>query len=437
MRRVKEAVHLEDDTEYKQVTISLNHGGVKLRGTKHGHEIKTKRQYRTSAGHFILSRIDARNAAFGIVPPELKGAIITNDFWTFEIDEALVSREYFHLFTRTDAFLEACVRASTGTTNRQRIREGFFLDYTFDLPPRDEQDRIVARFEEAEAHWLVAQDELERQRDDLILLRQRILDDAMRGRLVPQDPEDEPASVLLERIAAEKERLVKAGTIRRAKKLPPVSAEEQPYDLPPSWEWVRLISLLREGLSNGRSVKTRDGGFPVLRLTALGGQTVDTVESKPGDWDESEARQFVIQENDFLIARGNGSLSLVGRGSLVAEVLEPVAFPDTMIRIRVFSDACDPVFLFHLWNSSLVRKQIETQARSTSGLHKINQGHVRNITVPLPPFEEQRRIVDLIDELLTVCDALEARLEAARADAEALMQAVLREAFVGGEPVAS
>ena len=91
---------------YRQVTISLNHGGVRLRGVKPGAEIGTKRQYLTRAGDFILSRIDARNAAFGIVPDSLDGAVITNDFWSFEIDRDQVDLDYFYLLSQTDAFLD-------------------------------------------------------------------------------------------------------------------------------------------------------------------------------------------------------------------------------------------------------------------------------------------------------------------------------------------
>ena len=109
LSRRKEVVHIEDGQDYRQVTISLNRGGVRLRGVKPGAEIGTKRQYLTRAGDFILSRIDARNAAFGIVPDSLDGAVITNDFWSFEIDRDQVDLDYFYLLSIVCIVMVPCI----------------------------------------------------------------------------------------------------------------------------------------------------------------------------------------------------------------------------------------------------------------------------------------------------------------------------------------
>ena len=429
LTRRKEVVHIEDDQDYRQVTIGLNHGGVRLRGVKPGAEIGTKRQYLTRVGDFILSRIDARNAAFGIVPDELDGAVITNDFWSFEIDRGQVDLDYFYLLSQTDAFLDACVRSSTGTTNRQRIQAEFFLDYVFEVPPLENQARAVERYRSMRGPLDTITDALDRQAADLDALRQRVLDDAVRGRLTERDPDDEPAGALLARIAEEKRRRYEAGEIRKPKALPPVREDERPFDAPEGWGWTRLGRVLAEPLMNGKSVRSRDGGFPVMRLSALRGSYVDTTDSKEGEWSAAEAASYVVEPGDLLIARGNGSLDLVGRGALVHEVSSPVAFPDTMIRARPDVAGCSPNYLRLVWDSSLVRDQIEQSARSTSGLHKVNQGHVASTVLPLPPPGEQRQIVERVDALLALCDRLADRLTAARADAERLTQTVLSDAL--------
>ena len=94
LKRIKRPVKLVDDQDYKLVTIKINHNGVLLRELKKGALIKSK-MYEVTNGDFILSGIDARNGAFGIVPPELNGAIVTNDFWYFEIDESIISKRLF------------------------------------------------------------------------------------------------------------------------------------------------------------------------------------------------------------------------------------------------------------------------------------------------------------------------------------------------------
>jgi len=121
LTRNKTPVDIEDGNTYVQVTIRTNYMGVVPRGVRSGASIGTKRQYVVSAGQFILSRIDARNGAFGIVPDELEGAIVTNDFLAFDIDQEEVDIEFFNIFLQSPSFLEACVKASRGNTESPRV----------------------------------------------------------------------------------------------------------------------------------------------------------------------------------------------------------------------------------------------------------------------------------------------------------------------------
>ncbi|WP_327375056.1 restriction endonuclease subunit S [Streptomyces sp. NBC_01216] len=184
--------------------------------------------------------------------------------------------------------------------------------------------------------------------------------------------------------------------------------------LPEGWAWVKLADILSEPTTNGRSVRSDDDGFPVLRLTALKRDGVDCSEHKLGDWTAEEAAPYLIQPGDFLVSRGNGSLSLVGRGALVTSVTEPVAFPDTMIRIRTSPDHVDPRFLAHLWSSPAIRRQVEKSARTGTGIHKVSQAAVQEVEFALPPTAEQHRIADALDARLSHLDKIESRLMAAQ-----------------------
>lgn len=115
------------------------------------------------------------------------------------------------------------------------------------------------------------------------------------------------------------------------------------------------------------------GGFPVLRLTALSPAGIDLTQRKNGAWTAEEARPFLVERGDFLVSRGNGTLKLVGRGSLVLEEPDPVAYPDTLIRVRVNEGLVYPEYLAIVWNSPIVRTQLESMARTTAGIHKVNQ----------------------------------------------------------------
>ncbi|MFG2579592.1 restriction endonuclease subunit S [Streptomyces malaysiensis] len=199
--------------------------------------------------------------------------------------------------------------------------------------------------------------------------------------------------------------------------------------LPEGWAWVRLADILIAPTSNGRSVRSDDNGFPVLRLTALKDDGVDCSEYKLGDWTAEEAAPYLIRPGDFLVSRASGSLNLVGRGALVTSVMEPVAYPDTMIRIRTSPDHVEPRFLAYVWNSPAARRQIERSARTGTGINKLSQSAVQEINLPLPPLAEQRRIANALDERVARLNQIEERLGAAQLRLKSLREEVLATAF--------
>jgi len=147
LTRKRDVVAVAEATRYKRVTIRLNGQGVVLRDEPLGSEIRTKRQFRIKRGQLLLSKIDARNGAFGIVPQSVDDAIITGNFWAFDADQAQIDVRYLDFFTRTASFVEFCRRSSSGTTNRRYLQEDRFLDQSLSLPPIEEQRRIVAKIE--------------------------------------------------------------------------------------------------------------------------------------------------------------------------------------------------------------------------------------------------------------------------------------------------
>ena len=144
--RNTDTIIVADDVEYKQVTLKINGGGAVLRGTKVGKDIGTKKQYRISEGQFIMSKIDARNGAFGVVSKELDGAIVTGDFPSFNVDKEKVNSSYLYLLSVTQKFVQFAQSCSRGTTNRQRIDIAQFLNVRIPLPSLNEQNAIVAAY---------------------------------------------------------------------------------------------------------------------------------------------------------------------------------------------------------------------------------------------------------------------------------------------------
>ena len=139
-------VTIEDDILYTQVTLKTNGGGAVLRDKKLGKEIGTKKQYLAKEGQFIMSKIDARNGAFGVVSKELDGAIVTGDFPLFDVDTNRINPVYLYLLSATRPFVRFVQSCSRGTTNRQRIDIDAFLGLQIPLPSLEEQNEIVAAY---------------------------------------------------------------------------------------------------------------------------------------------------------------------------------------------------------------------------------------------------------------------------------------------------
>ena len=144
LKRAKEPITVEDAKRYRRITVRLYGQGVLQRDERYGNEIGTKKQFVAHAGQIIISRIDARNGAFGLVPEELEGAIVTNDFCLIDVNNALP--QYLTLFLSSDLFRQYWQTQSSGTTNRQRVDEAGFLMSKIALPPIEIQRKLIETY---------------------------------------------------------------------------------------------------------------------------------------------------------------------------------------------------------------------------------------------------------------------------------------------------
>ena len=151
LRPSTDRIALSPDTSYKQVTAKLWGKGLTLRGEVTGAEIAASHQNSVREGQFVISKIDARHGAFGVVPSDLDGAVVSNDFPVFDVQTDRALTEYVSWVSRTNWFVALCKQASEGSTNRVRLKEARFLSQCIPLPPLAEQRRIVARLDAAAA----------------------------------------------------------------------------------------------------------------------------------------------------------------------------------------------------------------------------------------------------------------------------------------------
>ncbi len=292
----------------------------------------------------------------------------------------------------------------------------------FPLPPLPEQHRIVAKIKEFEP-FLDKYTQAEKRLNDLNaqfpdLLKKSILQDAVQGKLVPQDPNDEPASVLLERIRAEKERLIKAGKIKRDKhesiifrrdnshyeRLDGIERcidDEIPFELPDSWRWERWGNI-SESIQYGYNAPAKDKGrIKMVRISDIQNNMVlwDTVPFC--EIAESDIGTYLLQTNDILFARTGGT---VGKSYLVQEVPEEAIYAGYLIRTRYSQWLC-PQYLKYFMESELYWSQLRTGTIATAQPN-CNGKTLGKMLLPIPPLFEQYRIVDKSNVLFSQCHLL-------------------------------
>ncbi|MCG5515667.1 MULTISPECIES: restriction endonuclease subunit S [unclassified Ectothiorhodospira] len=266
-------------------------------------------------------------------------------------------------------------------------------------------------------------------------LRELVLELAVRGKLVDQDPSEEPASVLLERIAEERARLVKEGKIKKPKKLPEIAEEDKPFELPDGWEWARMEAI-SEYIQRGKGPKYANSGkVRIVSQKCVQWSSFDLNASRFVDDSSLSSYQDerYIRNNDILWnSTGTGT---VGRVIIVENPRYPMVADSHVTIIRLL--ATEPSHILNYISSPSVQQRIEPDHENSlvSGTTKqveLNSGSVKLLAVPLPPLEEQQRIVEKVDELMALCDRLEQKagdqLEAHEVLVDTLLDALTRSA---------
>ncbi|MBN2733257.1 MAG: restriction endonuclease subunit S [Methanomicrobiaceae archaeon] len=251
-------------------------------------------------------------------------------------------------------------------------------------------------------------------KESIAEMRKAILQLAVQGRLAPQNPDDEPAAVLLEKIQAEKTRLVKEGKIKKQKDLPPVSPEEVPYELPEGWIWTRFGDIIQKIQSGGTPSKINpqywDGDIfwasvKDLKSSKYLNSTQDKITKKAID----ESKSKIIPANNLIIC------VRMGLGKIAINQID-VAINQDLKGVELFKNI-DINYVYNFFTSST----IEGSGMTVKG---IKQDELLNMFFPLPPLAEQHRIVERVDTLMKLCDELEERVLAKENAAERLLLSV-------------
>ena len=289
-------------------------------------------------------------------------------------------------FTTPDMYKRA-----SGTTFKE-ISGTRFGETVIPLPPLEEQSRIAAKIAQLFALLRKVESSNQQYAKLQTLLKSKVLDLAMRGKLVKQDPNDEPACVLLEKIKAEKAELVKEKKIKKSKPLPEITDEEKPFDIPDSWEWVRFDDLL----------DVRDGTHDTPKYVANGVPLITSKNINSGKLDFTNIN--FISENDF---QAINARSKVDKGDIIFAMIGTIGNPvlvDTdrkfgiknVALLKHFTSELNMYFVLDY----LLVLQVMWNSTASGGVQKfVSLRKIRKSIIPLPPLAEQNQIVRKIDKI--------------------------------------
>ncbi len=299
------------------------------------------------------------------------------------------------------------------------------------LPPLQEQLKFVERYKYLENHSNGLSTELTHQLDLVKKLRQQLLQDAVQGKLVPQNPNDEPATELLKKIKKEKEQLIKAKKYKKDKVIPEVIKQEEiPFAIPDNWVWCRLGELFwvtkLAGFEYTEHIKLKPSGdIPVVRAQNV----------KPNKLVEDNLL-YIDKETSFLLDRCalvKKSLLITFIGAGIGEVAifdkkERWHLAPNVAKAEPYFQSLSIEYIMWFLLSGFGMDEFMKISKATAQ-PSLSMGTIREVCIPLPPINEQQLIVQKLEELMLNCDKLEKSIQNSQAQNEKLLQQVLREAL--------
>lgn len=416
------------------------------------HEVRQWNEIKKGYTHFadgdvVMAKITPcyENGKSAVIGPTTGGiGAGTTELHVFRRSSEVIDPRFVLVYIKSRGFIERGVPRMTGSAGQKRVPHDYFANSPFPLPPPAEQKRIVAKVDELMAlcdrleaqlqerdtrHAALARAALARFAEaptsanlDLLFhnayaitpadLRKTILTLAVQGKLVPQDPEDEPAADAICRLGLQSS----------------IEGNEELL-LPTSWVRVRFedIAVVAGGVTLGRKLAGRKAvSLPYLRVANVKRGELDLSVIKEISIPEEEIDRYALRKNDLLMTEG-GDWDKVGRAAIWRGEIPSCLHQNHIFRARMRSAEISPVWFERYFNSPNGRGYFETASKQTTNLASINMRQVRGCPVPFPPLAEQHRIVAKVEEFMALVDQLEAQITASRAMAEKLMDALVAE----------
>ena len=376
----------------------------------------------------------------------------------------LLNSEYIFIFMRTDYILEKFKYKFERQGLQPNLKNKDIIDLCIPLPPLKEQERIVEKVEKLQElskrfkeiynsnektranlkksileeveksdtnnELLISLEKLFgnfekviKTKEDVKDIRNLVLSLAVRGKLVPQIEDEEPASKLLQRIKEEKERLVAEKVIKKEKPLPPITEDEKPFDIPDSWEWVRLKDI---GQINPRNKAEDDleTGFIPMKLINDGLSNLHSFEVRK--WKEIKNGFTHFANGDIVLAKITPCFEN-RKSVIIKNLINEIGAGTTELYVyRAYKNLIIPEFILNIFKTEKFITEGVGTYTGTAGQQRVKKDFFENYLISLPPIKEQERIVKRVDELMAVCDTLESKIETSEKINQKLLASLLK-----------
>lgn len=354
--------------------------------------------------------LENNDILFSVVRPYLKNIAMVPNTKEYQVGStgfyvikpfSQINRKFVFYLVLSNYVISGMTRKMKGD-NSPSIRKGDLEQYLVPLPPLEEQSRIAAKIAQLFALLRKVESSTQQYAKLQTLLKSKVLDLAMRGKLVEQDPHDEPASVLLEKIKVEKEQLIKEKKIKKSKPLPPITDAEKPFKIPDSWEWVRLgdiVSSVTKGTTpkGGKKAYVSKGiNYYRAENVAISGLSKQNLNHITSDIHNGPLKRSILKENDILITIAGtlGRVTYVKKEDLPGNTNQAVSISRPINRNEI-----NEKFLVYILASSIQRV---VKNNKTTSIPNLTLQQIAETIFPFPPLSEQNRIVSKIVRLFTL-----------------------------------
>ncbi|WP_276916573.1 restriction endonuclease subunit S [Aneurinibacillus aneurinilyticus] len=373
-------------------------------------DFKKLKNFEVFPGDIIVSCAGTIGEVY-VIPNGAPKGIINQALMKLSINENIVDLNFFLL--AFESIVSNLKKNAKGSAIKNLASLKFLKnEVIFPLPPFEEQQRIVkvvhSLYKKVDSYGILAEQLNVLKSNISNRLDKSILQYAMQGKLVEQDLNDEPASQLIERINEEKVKLIEQKVIKTEKPLPPITEDEIPFEIPPTWEWMRLndISIY---IQRGKSPKySLIEHTPVIsqKCVQWSGFTFEPAKFIDPDTLEKYDDIRFLKSGDILW--NSTGLGTIGRVGLYDESFNPYeqAVVDSHVTIVRTSKLVDSQYIYYYLASPEVQNSIEDIASGSTKQKELNTSTIKSILIPIPPLNEQKRIVNKIDELLSLTNFL-------------------------------